>query len=206
MLVNETALHILDPAKPDRRELISGSVVAAEAAGTVAEFPDARLSLRADQDILVFYEQRRKFMQQSARVLAAADGDAGPRFTLELVGDPVSAESREHYRVSTAAGEYYVAVDGREDCRMVDVSITGFAALTDKPHEVGEEIEASLSLDDRRWRGAMVIQSVRDLGRPGIRCGLRVRGGDSGGSLADGVRALALQAEREMLRRISGRD
>lgn len=204
MLAIETALHIQDPAKPDRRVLISGSVVGAADAGPVAEFPDARLSLRADQDLLVFFEQRRKFMQQSARLLASEDGDTGPRFTLELVGDPVSAENREHYRVSTAAGEYYVAVAGRNDCRMVDVSITGFAALTDQAHEVGEEIEASFSLDGRTCTGPMVVQSVRDLGRPGIRCGLRVRGG--AGGLVDGVSALALQAEREMLRRISGRD
>lgn len=207
MLAIATDLHLQDPDRTDARILASGSIVETVAAGPVVEFPELSFDVAGDQDVLVYFEQRRQFMQQSARILSVDDGEAGRRLTLELVGDPVSAENRAHFRVPVTVADIFATVDGRDGCRMLDVSITGFAVLTRQSYDVGAEVSASFSLDGRSYDGAMVVQSVRDLGRPGLRCGLRVRqpsGADAG--LAEGVRALALHAEREMLRRVSGRE
>ncbi|MCB1150852.1 hypothetical protein KDK88_04855, partial [bacterium] len=89
MLAITTDLHLQDPSRTDTRVLTAGRVVDAAAAGPVVEFADLRCEVRPDQDVLVYFEHRRQFMQQSARILTLDDVADGRRLTLELVGDPV---------------------------------------------------------------------------------------------------------------------
>ena len=69
------------------------------------------LPIKSDMDVLLYFEKNRKFMQQSGRIEAVDtidvdDGGSdedGPQLLISFktTGAPVSAESRQHYRVST---------------------------------------------------------------------------------------------------------
>ena len=66
----------------------------------------------AGQEITVFYEIKREFMQQPVQIDSVEPGEEGPVARYFALGDPVSAESRQHYRVTTITAEYPTARKG----------------------------------------------------------------------------------------------
>ena len=62
------------------------------------------LAPEAGQEVLIYYENEREFMKQGARVELVSKRDSTTAFCFELTGDPVSAERRQCYRVSTVMG------------------------------------------------------------------------------------------------------
>jgi hypothetical protein len=58
-----------------------------------------------DREVLMYFSGKNEFMQQVARIQKIFEcpegSDEGPTSVIEPVGDPISAESRQDYRVST---------------------------------------------------------------------------------------------------------
>lgn len=205
MLPTDTEIHIQDPTKAGARVLHRGTVAATTGEVVTAAFGDVRFALGADQPIALFFEQKRKFVQQSARVAAVLETD--PRLVVELVttGEPVSAEEREFYRISTVSAEVEADVNGEAGCALVDVSSMGFAIIARAIHGPGAVVTSSLRYGGKEHRGTVCVQSVRDIGRGLIRYGLRYLDDEaSAGNLKDGLRQVSLAVERAMLQRRSG--
>ena len=205
MLNISTELHIQDTTKTDKRGLVRGVINEEKSGGFVGSFEEARFTVMADQEIVVFFEQRRKFMQQAGRVIEVQSGQTGLTFAFETIGEAVSAEDREFYRTSAVSAEIDASIGVETSCRMVDVSATGFAYIGKKEHAIGATIDAMVSHEGKEFSGTMSVQSVRDLGILGIRHGVRYLENEAdAGTLRNGLQMISLKVEREMLQRKSG--
>lgn len=163
------------------------------------------LSLQAEQEILVYFEKKRQFMQQPATVEALMEGEEGTVAVLKTLGEPVSAESRQCYRVSTVLSDLTATFDGVDGCSLRDVSVTGFAVLSKKQYKTGQVLDAELRFEGKRYTGKTSIQSVTEVPdgvyRYGVNC---VKATASAQALSKGVQQISMSVQRQQLNRLSG--
>ncbi|GJM25136.1 MAG: hypothetical protein DHS20C16_15510 [Phycisphaerae bacterium] len=173
------------------------------------------LSIDSDRDALVYFEKNRDFMQQPARIEAvelleadeASDENEGPKLLVEISvhGEPVSAESRQHYRVSTVIVGYEADVNEEVSCKVLDVSGTGLAVIASESYEIGNVLDVSIVEDGKTYSGRAGVQSVRELAKKQTRYGLycvdETKGPDS---LVAGLKRANMRLQREQLRRLAG--
>jgi len=166
---------------------------------------DPELPLEAELEFLLYFEKQRKFMQQPARVEALLEGEQGVVAVLKTVGEPVSAESRQCYRVSTVLSKLTATFGGVDDCSLRDVSVTGFSVLAKKQYKNGQVIDAELRFEGKKYIGKTSIQSVTPmedgLVRYGVNC---VKAAASPTALDKGVQKISMATQRQQLNRLSG--
>ena len=105
MLRIDTPVQLQDPRITDRREFITGRVAESGAEGFTGDFVVSGLEIAPDDDLVFYFEAKRKFMQQAAKAVSVEGIEGGLRVALAPVGEPVAAEGREVYRVPcTGAG------------------------------------------------------------------------------------------------------
>ena len=187
--------RILHPAK-----LLSG-----DGDNYSAEIEAQDLTLEEEQNVLVFYEIAQKFVKQAAKITAVSQSEGeNPTIGFRSVGEPVSAEGREHYRVSTAAGDLTAALGVEKQCRLLDVSSIGFSVFATNKHAIGTTLDAGLFHHGNSYTGQVCIQSVRDLDDGRIRYGLHCVDDKQGGAnLEQGLRKMTMDIQRKQLRRLS---
>ena len=95
----------------------------------------------------------------------------------ETTGEPVSAEGRQSFRVSTATSGLTARI-GEEACPLLDISATGIAVISRATHLPGETVPVSISYDGRSYSGTARVQGIRKLPDGRIRFGLH--GSDKG--------------------------
>jgi len=170
---------------------------------TLSVRPDSEsLTLEPGTEILIYYDAKREFMQQSARVEALLDDDAGTVFGLEPIGEPVSAESRECFRVSTVLANLKAGVGDEINCPLTDVSVTGFSVHARTSHANGASLRVSLRHEGNEFSGLAVVQSIRSYDDGSIRYGLRCV--DQHGELAKGLKKISMSVQRQQLKRLAG--
>ena len=128
---------------PNLREACFGTQVLARRSGVAraAEFEDQELHPEPGLEVLIYSHIEGKFMKQAARidaVLASVKRDI--RF--ELTGEPVSAESRDCYRVSTVLTDLTAKLGTEEGCPLLDVSATGFGVAATGRYHIREVVTA----------------------------------------------------------------
>ena len=99
--------------------------------------------------------------------------DRGPVFVLEAIGDPISAESRQYYRVSTISAKIEARFGKGGKLQVQDLSATGFAVLADEKFKIGQLVDVSIRHEDEACHGKVAIQSFRELESGKLRYGLR---------------------------------
>lgn len=182
-----------EPAVSGRR--LRRSVVVATAEDVISvRFVGKPFEFAVDQEVLMYFTPKREFMQQIGRITAievadtpvnpvegeaaasAATGveDRGPIFVLEPIGDPISAESRQFYRVSTISAKIEARFGkGGAQLQVQDLSATGFAVLADERFSVGQLVDVAIRHEDEACHGKVSIQSFRELESGKLRYGLR---------------------------------
>ncbi len=156
---------------PEHEELYPGKVLATTDKGYNAVFEGRAVSLEEGAEVLVFYDIHHRFTQQPVRVLSVVEtknDDDWTRITLELetTGDPLSADSRECYRVSCYSANVKAQLgENPEMCEVIDVSATGFAIFSDAEYTVGQTLQATLYHNGTPARGTAVVQSYRAFGK-----------------------------------------
>jgi hypothetical protein len=120
------------------------------------------------------FEQKQKFYQQAARVVRRES--APPTvFELKLQGQPVSAESRQCYRVSCLGAGIKATVADEKDCEVVDVSATGLAFYATSTYEIGRQVRITFFYNGDEHAGQGTVQSMRRVSakliRYGVHCG-----------------------------------
>ena len=184
------------------------------------EVEDRQLTIEPGQDLLIFYEIRNEFMKQSAHVDGVMrgdtqEGDADDAPTCDdeqplLVGltpngDPVSAESRQCYRVSTLIAELVADLGSEKNCPLIDVSATGFAVISTQSCAAGTVINACLHFNGKQYSGTACVQSIKDVGNGRYRYGLHsIEDKSSSGNLLKGQQQIGMAIQREQLRRMRG--
>ena len=97
------------PGDGNRRILHPATVLERTESGIVARFAQEDLTIQPGQGIIVYFEEKRVFMQQAATIDAVmgTDDEMHPgAFGFTPAGEPVSAESRECYRVSLVLSDF----------------------------------------------------------------------------------------------------
>ncbi|MFH1419374.1 MAG: PilZ domain-containing protein [Planctomycetota bacterium] len=203
------------PGESKQRVLHPARVVGLVDEIYTVESEERDLPVTPDMDVLLYFERNREFTQQSGRIEAADTIDAddagsdedGPRFLISFktTGEPVSAESRQHYRVSTVLMGYQADLNVEKACHVLDVSSTGLAVISRKCYTVGNVVDVSIVEDGQTYTGNVCVQSIRDLGKGRTRYGLHcVSHQKAPGTLAEGLQRASMRIQREQLRRLAG--
>lgn len=206
MPIKGSTVFLRFPGETQRRILHTTTVTQTMGSDNLTVTPeDQTLKLEAGQELLIYFEHRRQFMQQPARVEALLEGEAGPVFAIQTLGEPMSAESRQCYRVSTAISDLTASFGGEDGCPLRDVSVTGFAVIASGRYKTGEVVDAELSFEGRRYTGKVSIQGVCEATdgryRYGVNC---VKMMESAQSLSKGLQQISMSVQRQQLNRLAG--
>ena len=201
MLKTGNRIHLLDPTQPGQRTLHTGSVVGIDEGAWIAEFPIPEFDVAPQGEFVIFYEARKKFVQQLARIDEVREDEPTLVVKLETIGDPAPAEGRETYRVTTLSTSITAQLGDAHGCDVVDVSSTGFAAVSPEKHEIGERLTASITYDGETHSGVVAIQSIQER-KDGTRYGVRYicENGEKS-QFEDGLNQISLGVQREQLAR-----
>jgi hypothetical protein len=162
------------------------------------------IELGVGDEIVVFYKLDRSFVKQPARIEAMSEGEEQPTFRFNMLGEPVSAERRQSYRVSTVMTDLKVDFGDEKACPLLDVSAVGFSVMSSVDYGVGKSVRASISFDDERYTGEVFIQGMRELDKDRIRYGVYcLDEGHSGVALKAGLQRLSMYVQRKQLRRLA---
>lgn len=196
------------PGESSRRILHPTTVTQINGADGYTVLPeDQSLSIEVDHEYLLFYERRRRFMQQPAKVEALMESESGTVVALKTIGEPIDAESRQCYRVCTIFSDLYAAFDGEDNCSLRDVSVTGFAVTSSRDNrlEVGRVVDARLQHEGKVYSGKASVQSIArtpdGLTRYGVNC---VKDGNGPATLTRGVQQISMAIQRQQLSRLAG--
>ncbi|MAE62323.1 MAG: hypothetical protein CMJ49_13325 [Planctomycetaceae bacterium] len=193
------------PNEASKRVLHPGQITAAEENVFNAELQETDLPVEPDQTIMVYYEIHQKFSKQPAQIQQVDTVDDKLVISFHTTGDPVQAEDRECYRVSTTIAEMTVSIADETECPLADISANGFGALAEKAYEIGQTVPVTLQFDGKSYDGTAVVQSIKELPKPWTRYGLSWAGAaNDGGDLEKGAHQISMAVQREQLRRRSG--
>lgn len=139
----------------------------------------------------LFFHDGTDFVQQPAKIDTIVDDAPIPTVLVATLGDPVSAEGRQHPRISTVASELTATVGTEELCPIVDLSRTGFAVMSSETHELGGILQATIHDGDTKYTGDASIQSCKELWEGRYRYGLYCCDTSESGSLNTGLAKLS---------------
>ena len=204
MLAPDTRIFLNLPRSSRRHLLHPARITEAGPRGYTAELEETDLLLGPGQDLFVYYYLRHKFVKQAARVDAVMQTDPALVVAFQTTSEPMPGEGRESFRVSTVMADLTATVGAETECRLLDVSTTGFAVEATQRYEVGQVVSVTLRYQGRQFSGKARVQSIRELDLGKIRYGLHaVEDRASGGDLRKGQQHISAAVEREQLRRLS---
>lgn len=202
MFASGKGVFVQIPDGSVQRMLHPAAIVAVDAGALALEFTDPDFAPQAGQSVLIFFDRKGEFTQQAARIGGVRSAEPRAVIGVELVGKPISAESRQSYRISTAVSGLTAKVGPVESCRLLDVSATGFAVLTSERLNIGDIVKAELSLEGDTFTGQVSVQNTGaftdGLTRYGLYC---VDEGEPGYDLQSGLLRISVYVQREQLRR-----
>jgi len=154
-----------------------------------------------EQSVLLFAEQNRRFYQQLAVVCGLRLDLTPPGYAFELQGEPISAEQRGSYRVSTVTA-HLIGRLGKGKCALADVSPEGIGTISTQQLKIGQRIEVELDADGTTVYGLLSVQTVKQLSPTKFRYGLYAPEPKS--VMRRSLERLTNTMQRYQLKRISG--
>jgi len=161
MLSLGNAVFLLIPSKSKKRILYPGQVIESDPIRFVGKFEDP-ITPPVDSDVNAFCEVNGKFFQQGAIVTEIRPGP-GNVIAFRRNGEPVSAESRQTYRVSVVSEGFTARIDKLPASSGVDISPEGFATIVDDRLNVGSVVKIKLTCDSQIIESPARVQAVKDL-------------------------------------------
>ena len=210
MLSQGDLIYLQKPAQNQQRVLIPMDVIANQQDHIIIETSDVFDWVHEDGQVMVYFDKRRDFMKQSAKMELVVHEetedqiDGVMRYTIELLGDAVSAESRQCFRVSTVISDRKAILSEEGEVKLVDVSATGFAVIASKERNIGQIVKTVLIHEGREFAGTACVQSICELSKGQIRYGMySVEQNHKSNNLTSGLRTISMDVQREQLRRLS---
>lgn len=186
------------------RVLHQAKIVAIEDHNYTIECAEADLSAEPGQHILLFYELRRTFVQLPILIVDVAHTDPCLVLTFKLAGEPVSAQSREFYRVSTVLSDMYVDIGPEANCQLLDVSVNGLSLSATGNYKIGRILIMRIDFGGKDYTGTARVQSAKKLDNKRTRYGLLCfADAISGENLQAGLRQITMTLQRKQLKRLS---
>ena len=144
------------------------------------------------------------FLRQLTRARQIIE-DEDHSFELVPVGDAISAEDREAYRVPCFAADITSNFGNEKSCTVLDVRASGFSVYATKIYSKGARLEAGLRYGEIDVSGPIEIQTVRRIQAGVMRYGVHCI--DAPGSTPKAALGrINLEIQREQARRMSGAD
>jgi len=200
MLSVGNAVHLLIPSPSKRRVLHPGKVIESNATSFVAEFEET-INPAVDSDVNAYCEVRGKFFQQGAVVSEIRTSDPCV-IAFRRGGEPVSAESRQTYRVSLVTAEFVVDVDKEPGCQVLDISPEGFAAITKRKLNLGSVVKIRIAGEGHTFEASARVQTVQERGAGKFRYGFLVP--ESHVVARKKMQQISMEMQRLHLKRLRG--
>lgn len=215
--------YVQIPNQSGKRVLHPATVVEHEDSKYTAEVEVSSPPLEAGNDIIIFFELKKEFMQQSGRIDMIKPSDEptddsvdnssqtnrfqGTTIGFQLVGEPVSAENRQCYRVSTVMVDLTATLEGEANCHLLDISSSGFSLLSTREHAYGSLVEVTLEYGQNKYSGQARIQNIIEHPRGVFRYGLYgIEDKKVDSELTKGRQVISMDIQRLQLRRRTGSD
>lgn len=204
MLQTGAGVFLQIPNGSDKRVLIPATITDVTESTYSVQLENDDTAFSPGQEVFLFFERKNEFMQQSARIDGVLAGAPKPLLGIQAVGEPVSAESRQCYRVSTVMAELTATVGGDEKCRLTDVSATGFSVVSRMQFDLGKTLPVTLRFEKVEFKGHACVQSGKETDAGEIRYGLHCVGNDKETKeLAKGLQKISMAVQRQQLRRMA---
>jgi len=200
MLDVGTTMFLLIAGESKQKILHRGKVVHSDEQVFICEFQE-HIWPDVGADVNAYCEVRGKFYQQGAKVMAQVQAAPCPILAFRRVGEPVSAEQRETYRVSLVTADIKATVGDEQRCAVVDVSPVGLAVVTAREYPVGGLIEVTITCEDETLKGEARVQTVRTRPDGKFRHGLLAMRENV--KMRQGLERLTATMQRMQLRRLA---
>lgn len=149
--------------------------------------------------LTAYFNHRGEFFKQPAVVQTVTD-DGG--VIMEFLGDPVSANQRQSFRVSCIGCDITATLGDEVGCQVVDISATGFGLYARQSLRIGDILDTVVSYAGQEHHGQVAIQSIRRL--PGcVRYGVCAVDCPAGRALVKALPKVNLAVQREQMRRLA---
>ena len=187
------------------RVLHCGIIAAIAQDRCTIEFENSELPIKTGDGRLIYYHEFQEFVQR--RVEVEEQSETGPlsRVVMKFIGDGVSADTRQEYRVSAINAGLTVTLDGEEGCTIQEISMSGLGLVSDRKYSIGQILNVTLHFGDESFSGQMVIEWIRQLDGDRTQYGLRglfdAKGSDT---LRIGLMRFTRAVHRQNLQRVSG--
>jgi hypothetical protein len=201
MLAIDTEMFLLIPDASNTRTLHPGKVIESDAQGFVSEFEEP-IAPPVGTDVNAYGKIRGKFFQQGAVVVAVRQTEPHPVIAFTRVGEPVSAENRQTFRVCLALTGIHARIDSEKNCPVVDMSAAGFGAIAAKVYELGTLVPISLEYDGNSISTLARVQTVKERAGGKFRYGFLVS--DKKSEPRKVLEQISASIQRQQLRRLAG--
>ena len=191
---------------PSGRQVLRPGIIAAIAQDRCTiEFENSELPIKTGDGCLIYYHEFQEFVQRRVRV--EEQSETGPllRVVMKFIGDAVSADTRQEYRVSAINAGLTVTLDTEEGCTIQEISMSGLGLVSDRKYSIGQILNVTLHFVGEDFSGQMVIEWMRQLDGDRTQYGLRglfdAKGSDT---LRIGLMRFTRAVHRQNLQRVSG--
>ena len=193
----------LDGASGDR-ELHAGIIAEIALDRWTIDFEASEPLLEVGDERLIYYHQIKKFLQRPVRVDGRSEDGPLSRVVMKFMGDAISAETRQEYRVSAIDAGLAATIDTEEGCTIQDISNSGLGVISRRNHSIGRPLDVTLRYQNDKFSGKMMVQYGRELDIERTRYGLRglFEAGD-GSPLRSVLTRLALAVHCQNLQRVA---
>jgi hypothetical protein len=164
-------LGVDDPS--DGRVLRPGIIAAIAQDRCTIEFENSELPIKTGDGRLIYYHDFQEFVQR--RVEVEEQSETGPltRVVMNFIGDAVSADTRQEYRVSAINAGLTVTLDTEEGCTIQEISMSGLGLVSDRKYSIGQILNVTLHSEDECFGGQAVVEWNRQLDGDRTQYGLR---------------------------------
>jgi len=202
MLECGTPMYLLLNTDGKERVLRLGKVITTSPAAFTAEFEET-VPCAVGTDMIVFAESRGRFFQQGVSVAQIQQADTKVVIDFARVGDVVSAEQRQTFRVSVVTTGMVAVVDKEAGCHVVDLSPEGFGAIVEKSLALGSVVPISVTYEGKvAFIASARVQTIKILPDGSRRYGFLVP--DKKSPARKAMQDISSTLQRAQLRRLSG--
>ena len=198
MLLVGNAVFLLIPSPSKKRVLHPGIVIESDSTSFVGQFEDA-ITPPLESDVNAFCEVNGKFFQQGAAISELRPGNV---IAFRRMGEVVSAESRQTYRVSVASSDFVARIGKRSPCALIDISPEGFAAIVSDRLNLGSVVQVKLEAEGQTLDTPARVQTLKELPSGEFRYGFLVPQKNIAARKA--LQIISAQMQRLQLKRLRG--
>ena len=169
------------------------------------EFENSELPIRTGDGCLIYYHEFQEFVQRPVKVEEQSEIGPLSRVVMKFIGNSISADSRQEYRVSAINAGLTVSLGTEEGCTIQEISMSGLGLVSDRKYSTGQILNVTLHFEDEGFSGRMVIEWIRQLGGDRTQYGLcGLFDAEGSDTLRIGLMRFTRAVQRQNLQRVSG--